>query len=172
MNKIQHITSQAELEKLINRYYDSETSVQEEKALREALADSQWSSDLIDEARFTMGYFVAHGQEQQRVARKSHRRQVIGIAASIAIILAIGIPALSHRWFAPQYECIAYVNGKVIKNNQEAVMALIAQDLNNMDMANREMAGAIADDMNDISNATSIMTDELSSLGEAIELDD
>ena len=106
------------------------------------------------------------------MAKKSHRRQLIGIAASIAIILAIGIPALSHRWFAPQYECIAYVNGKVIKDNQKAVMALIAQDLSNMDMANREMSSDIADDMDDIGNASSIMTDELSSLGDAIELDD
>ncbi len=51
-------------------------------------------------------------------------------------------------------------------------MSLIAQDLSNMDMATREMDNAIADDMNNMSIATSQMTDELSSLGEAIELDD
>ena len=171
MNTNYHITNQAELELLINRYFDGETTVQEEQVLRETLADCPWNSEVIDEALFTMGYFAAH-REQQRSAKKSYRRQAIGIAASVAVILAIGIPVLHHNWFAPQPQYIAYVNGKVIKDNQKAVMALIAQDLNNMDMANREMAGAIADDMNDISNATSIMTDELSSLGEAIELDD
>ena len=51
-------------------------------------------------------------------------------------------------------------------------MSLIAQDLNTMDMATREMDNAIASDINDMKDATRMMTDELSSLGEVIELDD
>ena len=90
MNKNHHINNQAELEQLIERYFDGETSVQEEQMLREALADCPWSSEVIDEARFTMGYFVAHHHETERVAKKSNRRKFIGIAASIAIILAAG----------------------------------------------------------------------------------
>ena len=172
MNKNHHISNQAELEQLINRYFDGETSVQEEQMLRETLADCPWSSEVIDEARFTMGYFVAHRKAGQQTSKKSYRRQVIGIAASIAIILAIGIPAMYHSWFAPQPQCIAYVNGKVVANNQKAVMSLIAHDLNTMDMATREMDNAIAADINDMGDATRMMTDELSSLGEAIELDD
>lgn len=172
MNKRLNISSQAELEQLINRYFDGETTVQDEQALRETLADCPWSSDVIDEARFTMGYFATHANEQQRVAKKSHRRQLIGIAASIAIILAIGLPAIYHNWFAPQSQCIAYVNGKVIANNQKAVMSLIVQDLNNMEMATRDLDNMIASDMNDMGDAASYMADELSSLGEAIELDD
>lgn len=172
MNQNLHITNQAELERLIERYFDGETSIQEEQMLRATLADCPWSSEVIDEARFTMGFFAAHSQETERVAKKSNRRKFIGIAASIAIILAIGIPALTHNWFAPQSQYIAYVNGKVVANNQKAVMSLIAQDLNTMDMATREMDNAIAADINDMGDATRMMTDELSSLGEAIELDD
>ena len=152
MNKNHHISNQAELEQLINRYFDGETSVQEEQMLRETLADCPWSSEVIDEARFTMGYFVAHRKAEQRASKKSYRRQVIGIAASIAIILAIGIPAMYHSWFAPQPQCIAYVNGKVI-DNDEAVMALIASDLSKMEDASNNMAA------------------QLQSLGEALELD-
>ena len=172
MNKRLNISSQAELEQLINRYFDGETTVQDEQALRETLADCPWSSDVIDEARFTMGYFAAHRNEQQRVAKKTNRSQIIGIAASIAIILAIGLPAIYHNWFAPQSQCIAYVNGKVIANNQKAVMSLIVQELNNMEMATRDLDNMIASDMNDMGDAASYMADELSSLGEAIELDD
>ena len=172
MNTFQHITDQAELEQLINRYFDGETSVKEEQTLREALADCPWSSEAIDEARFTMGYFVAHSQEAQRASNRNYRRQLIGIAASIAIILAVGLPAIYHNWFAPQPQCIAYVNGKIIANNQKAVMSLIAQDLDNIDIATRELDNMIASDMNDMGDAASYMTDELSSLGEAIELDD
>ena len=173
MNKNLHITDQAALEQLINRYFDGETSVQEERELREALADCPWSSEFIDEARFTMGYFAAHKQQQQpRVAKKSYQRQIIGIAASIAILLGIGLSVFSRQWLTPRYECIAYVNGKVIADNQEAIMSLIAQDLNDMDMATREMAGAMANDMSEMNEASRLMTDELSSLGDAIELDD
>ena len=152
MNKNQHISNQAELEQLIERYFDGETSVQEAQMLREILADCPWSSEAIDEARFTMGYFAAHSQEKERIARKTHRRQLIGIAASIAIILAIGIPAMYHSWFAPHNECIAYVDGKII-DNDDVVMALIESDLSKMEDASNSMAA------------------QLQSLGEALELD-
>ena len=152
MNKIHHITDQAELEQLIERYFDGDTSVQEEQMLRETLADCPWSSEAIDEARFTMGYFVAHSCESQRVARKNNRNKFIGIAASIAIVLAIGIPAMYHSWFAPQPQCVAYVNGKVIDNDED-VMALIESDLSKMEDASNSMAA------------------QLQSLGEALELD-
>ncbi len=151
MNTNHHITNQAELEQLIERYFDGETSIQEEQLLRAALADCPWSSEVIDEARFTMGYFVAHSHEAERVARKSNRRKLAGIAASIAIILAAGGYAFWHQQQSRDV-CIAYVNGQVVQDNDK-VMALVADDLSKMD------------------NAANAMTDQLSSLGEALELD-
>ncbi len=151
MNKNHHINNQAELEQLIERYFDGETSVQEEQMLREALADCPWSSEAIDEARFTMGYFAAHSQESERVAKKSNRRKFIGIAASIAIVLAAGGYALWHQQQSTGV-CIAYVNGMVVQDD-EKVMTLIANDLSLID------------------NAADAMTDQLSSLGAALELD-
>ena len=151
MNIHQHISDQAELEQLINRYFYGETSVQEEQMLREALADCPWSSETIDEARFTMGYFALHRQEAQRTPKMNYRRQLIGIAASIAVILAVGGYALWHHQ-RPNDVCIAYVNGMVVEDNDQ-VMALVASDMSNMD------------------NATDAMTNQLSSLGEALELD-
>lgn len=151
MNMNHHISNQAELEKLIERYFDGETSIQEEQILRKTLADCPWSSEVIEEARFTMGFFAAHCQEKARTARKNHRRQLIGIAASIAIILAAGGFAMWHQQQLSDV-CIAYVNGKVVEDNHQ-VMALVANDLTKMD------------------NAANAMTNQLSSLGEALELD-
>ena len=151
MNMNHHISNQAELEKLIEHYFDGETSIQEEQILRETLADCPWNSEVIDEARFTMGFFAAHCQEKARTARKSHRHQLIGIAASIAIILAAGGFAMWHQQQLSDV-CIAYVNGKVVEDNHQ-VMALVANDLSKMD------------------NAANAMTNQLSSLGEALELD-
>jgi hypothetical protein len=152
MNTIHHINNQAELEQLINRYFDGETTVQEEQMLRENLANCSWNSEVIDEARFTLGYFAAHSNQQQSVAKKNRRRQVIGIAASIAIILGVGSVVLWHQQQVNDNMCIACVNGEII-NNDDAIMALIANDLNTMDDASQSMEA------------------QLASIGEALELD-
>ncbi len=151
MNNYHHINTQAELEQLIDRYYDGDTSVQEEQELRQCLADCTWSSEVIDGARFTMGYYAAHTCQLQRTKRRSNRLRMTGIAATIAIILGIGAFTLWHQQ-QPGDVCIAYVNGQIVQENEQ-VMAMIADDLEKMD------------------NAADAMTNQLTSLGEAIELD-
>lgn len=150
MNTYYHINNQDELEQLIERYFEGETSLQEEQLLRQSLASCQWSSDIIDEARFTLGYFSAHKQ-QHRQRPAINRSRYIAIAASIALLLTLGIGVL---WQSQHYknECIAYVNGKAIHNERE-VLNLMQSDLNEM------------------GNATQSIEEQLSSLGEAIEID-
>lgn len=152
MNANHHINNQAELEQLISRYFDGETTVQEEQALREALADCPWHSEIIDEALFTMGYFAAHRRQQERRNRWLKSDRIIGIAASIAVILAVGGYVIWHQQPQTADMCIAYVNGETI-NSSEEVMSLIENDLNT------------------IGEASQGMTAQLSSLGEALEID-
>lgn len=151
MNKSHTINSQAELERLIERYFEGETSLQEEQTLRQQLAECPWESEIIDEARFTMGYFTAHQRQQQQRPAAANRYRVMAIAASVALLLTVGTGLLWHSQ-QPKDVCIAYVNGQEI-HNDEAVMALIENDLNN------------------INNASQGMASQLMSLGEAIELD-
>lgn len=151
MNKSQTITSQAELELLINRYYEGETSLEEEQMLRQCLADCPWSSEAIDEARFTLGYFAAHKQQGRRATTVNDRFRIMAIAASIAVLLTVGIGLLWQNHQANNV-CVAYVNGKAIHNEQE-VFNLLQRDLN------------------DMGNATQGLADQLSSLGDAIEID-
>lgn len=150
MNKNLHISNQTELEQLIGRYFNGETTVQEEQTLRDVLADCPWKSDTIDEARFTMGYFAAYSQQQHK-ARKGNNHHVIGIAASIAILLSVGAFTLWHQNQTDDV-CIAYVNGKTV-NNEKEVLTLMMSDLN------------------DVGNATQNLADQLSSLGEDIEIE-
>ena len=152
MKTIHQISNQAELERLIGRYFDGETTVAEEQALRETLARCPWRSESIDEARFTMGYFTAHSNQQHQSASRVTHKRAIGIAASIAIVLAVGGFTLWHQQMNDKDLCVAYVNGKTIHNDDE-VMALIQNDLSM------------------IGDASQGMTAQLSSLGEAIELD-
>lgn len=150
MSNYRQITSQQELEQLIRQYFDGLTTVDEENELRWNLAHCPWTSDAIDDAKLVMGYFAAHTQQHRRKVWAS-RQRMIGIAASIAIVLAAGGYALWHQQ-RPADVCIAYVNGHVVQGDDQ-VMAMVAEDLTRID------------------NADNAMTDQLSSLGEAIELD-
>lgn len=151
MNKLQKINSQTELEQLIERYFDGETSLQDEQMLREALADCPWESETINEAKFTMGYFAAHKQQGRRVTTVNDRFRIMAIAASVAVLLTVGIGLLWQNHQANNV-CVAYVNGKAIHNEQE-VFNLLQSDLN------------------DMGNATQGLANQLSSLGDAIEID-
>ena len=151
MNKLKNINSQAELEQLIERYFEGDTSIQEEHMLRQTLADCPWSSEAIDEARFTMGYFTAHKQQRRKATTASNRYLITGIAASIALLLTVGAGLLWHNQ-QPENVCVAYVNGKTIHNEQE-IYNLIQNDLDEM------------------GNATQSPEEQLSSLGADIEFD-
>ena len=151
MKKSQYISSQAELEALIERYFEGMTSLEQEDAMRQCLAHCPWSSEAIDDARMVMGYFAAHSKQHRRSVPSGMRQGIIGIAASIAVILAVGGYVLWHQ-SQPDDMCIAYVNGTVVNDNDK-VMALVANDMSKMD------------------DATDALTNQLSSLGEALELD-
>ena len=151
MKKSQYISSQAQLEALIERYFEGMTTLEQEDAMRQCLAHCPWSSQAIDDARMVMGYFAAHAEQHHNQVTRGLRQRFIGIAASIAVILAVGGYVLWHQ-SQPSDVCIAYVNGMVVEDNDK-VMALVANDMSKMD------------------NAANAMTNQLSSLGEALELD-
>ena len=151
MKKSQYISSQAQLEALIEQYFEGMTTLEQEDAMRQCLAHCPWSSQAIDDARMVMGYFATHAEQQHNQVTRGLRQRFIGIAASIAVILAVGSYVLWHQ-SQPSDVCIAYVNGNVVEDNDK-VMALVANDMSKMD------------------NATNAITNQLSSLGEALELD-
>lgn len=151
MKQSQKISTQTELEQLIERYFEGETSLQEEQVLRQSLANCQWQSETIDEARFTMGYFTAHKHERRRTGRVGATLRYAAIAASVAVLLTVGVGLL---WQSRQAEdmCVAYVNGKAIHNQKEVITLMHG-------------------DLNEIGNATESLEEQLSSLGEAIEIE-
>lgn len=151
MKQSQKIADKAQLEALIGRYFGSETTVQEEQELRQCLANCPWSSELIDEACFTMGFFATHKQQSQGTTAVSKRPRYLAIAASIAVLLTIGV-GLLWQSRQPDDVCIAYVNGQAINDRNEVLMLMRS-------------------DLNDMGNATQGIAEQLSSLGEAIEID-
>jgi len=152
MKKSDQITTQAQLEDLIELYFNGKTTLEQEATLRHTLAQCPWQSDTIDDARVVMGFFASHRQQQRRHCISVNRRRHLGIAATIAVLVALGGYAVLHRQQGTDDVCVAYVNGKTINNDQD-VMSLIKKDLSNMDDASQGMAA------------------QLSNLGEALELD-
>lgn len=151
IKRTQHIATQAQLEALIEQYFEGMTTLEQEDVLRQCLARCPWNSEAIDEAQMVMGYFAAHGAHQPRQEGRGMRQRLVGIAATIAVILAVGGYVMWHRQ-QPGDVCIAYVNGHIVSADDQ-VMALVGADL---------------DRLND---ATGAMTNQLSTLGEALELD-
>ena len=126
MKTIDNKMSLNALENLIDRYFDGETTVEEESALRSQLALTSLESAKIDEAKAVMGFFAA-----QRVKQKASttRRTVIPlalkVAAAVALVVAVGLPFLLKDDVST--DCYAYVNGERITAVDEVENMMIDQ---------------------------------------------
>lgn len=126
-----------ELELLIERYFEGETSEEEELRLRVELCDCTYCSRLIDECLVTMGYFsVGKRVEREKRTRGKVKvlRRVASVAAMTAIVLVLGLTLLKPDNDAfGEGDCVAYVNGVEV-NDHEEVLALVKSSLNDMSM--------------------------------------
>lgn len=120
------------LELLIEKYFEGETSEEEELRLQKELCNCTYRSRLIDECLVTMGYFsVGKRVEQEKMARSRAivLRRVASVAAMIAIVIVLGLTLLKPDKDAfSEGDCIAYVNGEKISDKNK-VISLIEQDL-------------------------------------------
>ena len=113
---------------LIERYFEAQTTDEEEAALRRFLCSQQGSASRYDEVRAVMG-FIAVGRSLQSPAVpqkqvRSFRLQTLGrIAAVVIVAMGVGLAAW-HTQSQPTEVCIAYVDGCEI-TDREAVIALM-----------------------------------------------
>ncbi len=139
-----------ELHDLINRYFNGETSLDEERTLRRVLAKPPHGAPahdpLANEARAVMGFALA------APARKTKRvpmmwRSVAAVAVGAITATTITIGNFGNR--EPQY--VAYLNGERIAD-KEAVMNLMLSDLHEMGVASANVETDIANDLNEIAD--------------------
>ena len=128
---------ESELTALIERYFDCETSEEEEVRLKQELAVTEHRNDAIEEAMATMGVFA----EQKRSIRSIKRSRgavvawrVASVAAVVALLLAVGVHLLSYNGNEPEDYCIAYVNGMEV-NDRAEVMAMLHSELTDVGSA-------------------------------------
>ena len=107
---------------LIDKYFEAETTPEEELALREFLARTD--DPAFDEARAVLGYFSA--QRGHRVAKVWVRTLTASIAAAAAIAL---VAILGHDTVTlPDDTCVIYAYGE--KNtDRQAVLDDMNQTL-------------------------------------------
>lgn len=118
-----------EIELLVEKYMDGETSVEEEKQLRAYFTSGNVDSRL-EEYQVLFGFFEAERARTYQSPVKTNNRKKwytwFGIAASIAIV--IGLFMFNPM---PQQETGAIKDPEVALQKTKEVLNMIAQQMNN-----------------------------------------
>lgn len=130
---------------LIEGYFEGTLSQDEETALKVFLASEEGQGPEYDEVRAVMGYFAAgrsviFGNTKAITSRRSLRlreivwRRIAAIAASLAIIITLGVSLYNKT-----NVCVSYVSGqkitdkKVVMNDVDNILADLLSDRTDME---------------------------------------
>ena len=131
--------SQAEIEALIERYFDCLISDAEEKLLKSELAKCQYRSPIIDEALVAIGFFEVGRRRTVKATRNRGNivaLRVASVAASVAVIIAIVMNFVPVSGVNEDNYCIAYVNGQEV-NDDAVVLELMRSELAGVNEASK-----------------------------------
>lgn len=134
-----------ELKILIGRYFNGETSLDEEKLLRQLLAAKDCPDiEEADEARAVMAFSLATpdatGETYKTTTTVKQRKKHLvwwNCAAAAIVAAALITPAL--RPSGSYGECVAYVNGTRI-DDTETVTAMMFSELGEAAKASNQIA--------------------------------
>lgn len=146
--------SQKELETLIEKYFDCETSDEEERRLRSELADCRYESPLIDECLVAMGYFSVGKKvlsDRKRHSRVVVVRRAMSVAATVAVIFVSALFLRGSFEGVDNGYCYAYVNGEKISDNDK-VLALMQSDLSNLNDVTGDDCNSMMEQLSAIRN--------------------
>ncbi len=130
---------------LIEGYFEGSLSQDEETALKVFLASEEDQGPEYDEVRAVMGYFAAgraviFGNTKAITSRRSLRlreivwRRIAAIAASLAIIITLGVSLYNKT-----NVCVSYVSGQkitdkeVVMNDVDNILADLLSDRTDME---------------------------------------
>lgn len=143
-----------QLDILIRRYFDGDTTLDEEQQLRLLLADHAYDSPQADEARAVMGMIGAMARkhkrrpmEKSRISPKM-RWPALARAAAVAALVAVGAVTLLQS--SP--DCVAYAYGKRV-DSPELAMHFMMSDFDALGDAQSQVQNQIEADFSAIANA-------------------
>lgn len=139
---------------LIERYFEAETSTEEERKLRDILLELSAPDEEEREALAVMGYASVKPARKPRMKVRFGKR-MLRYAAVVGglIVIAAGLAtAWNMEKQHEQARCIAYVGGVEI-TDEAHIMALVSLQLSEMADISEEMDTEIMGDFNEIRNA-------------------
>ena len=144
-----------ETEQLCRMYMDCRLTVLEEAELQYVLGKMPYSSPCIDEVRMLMGVAIPMTVKESSKKRFTwfNPKFAIGIAASVTILLAIGVALFNSRTVNDNYSdgvYIAYANGN--KVNEELSMQQVKSDMEQADEFLKHIAKLEAREQEQVEN--------------------
>lgn len=133
------------LDSLIERYFEGETSLEEEKLLKAMVARSDDSR--YDAVRAVLGYGVA---TRKRTALRRRRLGMVSAAAVASIaVVSIAWLNLSTKTGTGNSECYAVVEGRYTSDQSE-VLSIMQSDIVDIRSAQEDAGNCIAEQLKDI----------------------
>lgn len=116
---------------LTRRYFEAETTDEEEQALKRFVASPKAKGKEWDELRVVMGYTVVGKRLHRQVSKKARisRKPRWGRIAAVAAILGVLATVPTIHWLTSQKAetqdiCIAYVNGQQVTDPEQVMTAM------------------------------------------------
>ncbi len=133
------------LDSLIERYFEGETSLEEEKLLKAMVARSDDSR--YDAVRAVLGYGVA---TRKRTALRRRRLGMVSAAAvaSIAVVSIAWLNLFTKNGIGNS-ECYAVVEGRYTSDQSE-VLSIMQSDIGDIRSAQEDAGNYIAEQLKDI----------------------
>lgn len=146
-----------ERHKLIERYFDADTSAEEERELRNVLLKLSSPDAVEKEALAVMGYASVKPKRKTHgnVSFRKRILQYAAVAGGLIVVAAELVTAWKVEMETTQPSCIAYVGGVEI-TDEAHVMDIVSSQLAEMSDMSAEMNSEIAGDFNEIRNALKI----------------
>lgn len=142
--------SQEDLESIIERYFDGETTDEEENMLLRFLATPQASDIRYNEIKAVMGFAIVgkkiYQKRNEKINKKSfsiNRYRWIAAAVIGCIFATAGWKIVDNN----QNVCVAYIGGEKI-TDPNMVMSQVRQSLQSIDY--EECNGTVDNQLNDI----------------------
>ena len=141
--------------KLIDLYFEGETSVDQERELREALLDSESSDPRVEEALAVMTFAAEDGRRRAARAVAPRRRKSraawpsLAAAAAVPLLLTVGVWT---RHSTPAAPCTAVI-ACVETSDTDIALALMQSQLGDIAVASDNVSASIASDFASLGEA-------------------
>lgn len=139
------------LHRLIDKYFEGDTSLEEEKMLLELLMESEPEDEAVRSTLAVMGYSRLSPSDGNRVKKplSKWRYRFAGIAAACAVAAVCVTVVLTYPLGSGADHCLAYVAGEKIES-RDVVVELMELQLGEFSEAATEIDKAVMDDFSEM----------------------